>query len=101
MHGGAAALPGGSLSPTAATAAFRLGQLTFDGAHSFAEARRWFLTYLAERPGGALGAEALGRTMEAEQRLGDLAASRATAAKYLERYPRGGHAALARSLVAP
>ncbi len=85
----------------AATAAFRLGQLAFDGAHAFAEARRWFLTYLAERPGGALEAEALGRTMESEQRLGDLPAARATAARYLARHPDGAHAALARSLLAP
>jgi TolA-binding protein len=88
-------------SDAAAQAAFHLGQMAFDGAHAFAEAHRWFSTYLAERPGGALAAEALGRAMEAEQRLGDLGAARETAGKYLARYPAGAHADLARSLLAP
>ena len=90
--------PGGE---AAATAAFHLGQMTFDGAHAFSEAHRWFEIYLAERPGGALAAEALGRVMEAEQRQGDLTAARATAARYLARYPTGAHSALANSLLAP
>jgi TolA-binding protein len=85
----------------AATAAFHLGQMAFDGARAFDEAHRWFSTYLAERPGGALAAEALGRTMEAEQRTGDLARARQTAERYLARYPTGAHAALAKSLLAP
>jgi TolA-binding protein len=88
-------------SDGAATAAFHLGQLAFDGARSYAEAKRWFSTYLGERPSGALAAEALGRTMEAEQRLGDLAAARVTASTYLQRYPTGAHGRLARSLLQP
>lgn len=85
----------------AANAAFHLGQMAFDGARSYGEAHRWFSVYLAERPGGALAAEALGRTMEAEQRSGDLAAARATAQRYLARYPGGAHADLAKSLISP
>jgi TolA-binding protein len=85
----------------AATAAFHLGQLAFDGAHAYAEAHAWFAAYLAERPSGALAGEALGRSMEAEQRLGDLDAARETARRYLARYPTGAHAGLAGSLVAP
>jgi transmembrane sensor len=85
----------------AATAAFHLGQLAFDGAHAYADAHRWFTAYLAERPGGALAGEALGRTMEAEQRLGDLPAARETARRYLARYPNGAHENLAGSLIAP
>ena len=85
----------------AATAAFHLGQMAFDGARAFPEAHRWFQTYLAERSGGALAAEALGRTMEAEQRMGDLAQARETATRYIASYPNGAHAALARSLLAP
>jgi transmembrane sensor len=86
---------------TAATAAFHLGQMAFDGAHAFDEAHRWFSVYLAERPGGALAAEALGRAMEAEQRTGDLSRARETAQRYLARYPAGAHAELAKSLLAP
>jgi TolA-binding protein len=85
----------------AATAAFHLGQLAFDGARSYALALRWFSTYLGERPSGALAAEALGRSMEAEQRMGDLAAARVTAGTYLQRYPNGAHGRLARSLLEP
>jgi TolA-binding protein len=88
-------------SDAAATSAFHLGQLAFDGAHAYADAHRWFTAYLAERPGGALAGEALGRTMEAEQRLGDLAAARETARRYVARYPAGAHADLANSLLAP
>jgi len=86
---------------SAASAAFHLGQLAFDGSSAFDEAHRWFGLYLAERPAGTLAAEALGRTMEAEQRLGDLAAARNTAALYLNRYPTGAHARLAESLQNP
>jgi TolA-binding protein len=88
-------------SDGAATAAFHLGQLAFDGARSYSEAKRWFSTYLAERPSGALAAEALGRSLEAEQRMGDLAAARVTAGTYLQRYPKGAHARLAKSLLEP
>jgi TolA-binding protein len=88
-------------SDGAAAAAFHLGQIAFDGARMYADARRWFTTYLSERPSGALAAEALGRSMEAEQRMGDLSAARATAIAYLQRYPTGAHVRLARSLLEP
>jgi transmembrane sensor len=88
-------------SDGAATAAFHLGQIAFDSAGAYAEARKWFGTYLSERPAGGLATEALGREMEAEQRTGDLALARATASSYLSRYPLGAHAQLAKSLLAP
>jgi TolA-binding protein len=88
-------------SDSAATAAFHLGQIAFDSAGAYAEARKWFGIYLSERPAGGLATEALGRQMEAEQRMGDLIAARATASSYLSRYPLGAHARLAQSLLAP
>jgi transmembrane sensor len=88
-------------SKTAASAAFHLGQLAFDGLGAWADAQHWFATYLIERPAGGLAAEALGRRMEAEQRSGDLGAARASAASYLERFPAGAHARLAKSLQEP
>jgi TolA-binding protein len=106
-HGDRAVIAYGALrrrfrgSEPAATAAFLLGQMAFDGAHNFGEAHRWFETYLAERPSGVLAAEALGRRMEAEKRLGHLTAARATAARYLGRFPGSAHAALAQSLLTP
>jgi TolA-binding protein len=85
----------------AAMAAFHLGQIAFDGARSYSEAHRWFMIYLSERPSGTLAAEALGRVMEAEQRLGDLTAARVTATTYVQRYPTGAHVRLARSILEP
>lgn len=86
---------------SAATAAFHLGQMAFDSAGAYAEAKKWFAAYLSERPVGVLAAEALGRKMEAEQRTGDLSAARSTASIYLSRYSAGAHARLATSLLNP
>jgi len=88
-------------SENAASAAFHLGQLAFDGAHDYRAARRLFAAYLSECQACALAAEALGRRMEAEQRLGELELARASARLYLERYPRGAHARLAQSIQEP
>lgn len=87
-------------SGTAASAAFQLGRIAFDGARDYASARRWFDAYLAEAPGGGLAQEALGRRMEAEHRSGDRVAAKASAERYLARFPGGAHAALAQSLTA-
>ena len=87
-------------SGTAASAAFQLGRIAFDGARDYGAARRWFSAYLAEQPGGGLAQEALGRVMETEHRSGDRAAAQASARRYLARFPNGAHAALAQSLVA-
>lgn len=84
-------------SEEAALAAFQLGRMS-GGASS--EAERWFSLYLAERPNGALAAEALGRILEIEHRAGRSSAP-STAKRYLERFPNGAHAALARSIVGP
>jgi hypothetical protein len=80
----------------ASLAAFQLGRMSFDSGG----AERWFSTYLAERPNGALAAEALGRILELQQRGGNPGA-KDTARRYLDRHPNGGHAALARSIVEP
>lgn len=86
-------------SAGASAAAFQLGRLAFDGAGNYDAARRWFAAYLSEQPGGAFAQEALGRTLEAEHRLGLREQATQTAAQYLARHPGGAHAALARSLV--
>lgn len=57
----------------------------------------WFEAYLRERPGGPLAREALGRLLELHVDSGDKARARETARLYLERYPRGPHAKLARA----
>lgn len=85
-------------SESAANAAFHLGQLAFDSAHDYRAARRSFATYLDECRNCALAAEALGRRMEAERRLGELGQARESARLYLERFPNGAHARMAESL---
>ena len=83
----------------ASIASFHLGQLAFDQGGSLAEARRGFATYLAERPNGPLAQEALGRMLEVERAAGASTTARSLAETYLDRFPRGPHATLARSLL--
>ncbi len=87
-------------SDDAATAAFELGRIAFDGHHDFVAAGNWFDTYLRERPSGALAREALGRDIEARHRAGDSAHAQDLATRYIASYPDGPHASLARRLAA-
>lgn len=82
----------------AALAAFSLGRLA--SASDARGAIRWFEAYLAEQPGGQLAREASGRVMELSRQVGDAAKARVAAQTYLQRYPDGPHAALARSILA-
>jgi len=82
--------------PRKADAAFALGLLAFPAPAS----ARWFETYLAETPAGPLAREALGRLVEVRQRMGDAAGALESARRYLEQYPDGPHAELARGIVA-
>jgi transmembrane sensor len=84
----------------AAVAAFAMGRIAFDQRADFADAARWFRTYLAEQPGGRLDRDALGRLMESLSRQGDTGGARSEATRYLERYPTGPHAEMARRLTA-
>ena len=86
-------------SPRAASAAFLLGKLAFDRQVSPAAAADWFATYLREQPGGPLAREAAGRLIEARRIAGDRAGAKTAARSYLEHYPSGPHAALARDVV--
>src|SRR5205823_2342352 len=63
----------------------------FDQTSSYAETAKWFEIYLRERPSGPLAAEALGRLMEAEDRLGWRDKAEAAARRYLNAYPNGAH----------
>ena len=78
--------------------AYGLGLLAFDQQRNYGEAARWFRTYLGEQPQGSLRREALGRLMEALQRSGDAGGAHRVAQEYLDKYPAGAHAALARRL---
>jgi hypothetical protein len=81
------------------SSAFVLGKIAADQQGTTADAVRWFETYLREEPNGSLAEQALGRVLEL--RKGDPSSARATAERYLARYPNGIHAPLARSLLSP
>jgi len=84
--------------PRRAAAAFALGKVAFDQRGNYAEAATWFRTSIAEQPGGSLAREAAGRLIEALRSAGDAPAAQKAAKEYLERYPVGPHADLARQL---
>jgi TolA-binding protein len=86
-------------SHAAALAAFDLARVAFDQRRAYNDAAQWFSVYLREQPRGELAREALGRLMESQSRAGDRPSAVATAQRYLDAYPAGPHAALARSLL--
>lgn len=87
-------------SSSAATGAFSLGRLAFERRGAYAEAARWFATYLDEQPRGPLMGDAVGRLMEARHRAGDSVAARRDAERYLQRFPEGPYAGTARTILA-
>ena len=87
-------------SAHAASAAFLLGRMSEDAGNMRA-AIGWYDSYLAEAPGGALAAEAMGRRMVALRRAGQTSEARRAAETYLGRFPKGPYAGVAREMVAP
>lgn len=82
----------------AAKAAFLLGRMA-ESSGAIDEAVRQYATVTSESPGGAFGQDALGRTMEIEQRRGNTERARALAEQYLRSFPKGPHAGYATSVV--
>jgi transmembrane sensor len=85
--------------PRRAAAAFALGKVAFDQRHAYEQAGEWFSTSLREQPGGPLAREASGRLIEALRQADDSAGARRAARDYLDKYPEGPHADLARSVL--
>jgi len=77
-------------------AAFSLGKIAFDQKNDPRSAARWFRACLQEAPSGSLARESEGRLLESLQRVGDRTGARNVAREYLNRYPDGPHANLAR-----
>lgn len=84
-------------SGSAARAAYALGRVAFDYERDYASAAKWFAKYLEEQPSGALAREALGRLVESQHRSGAHAAAKKSGQQYLDRYPDGPHADVARN----
>ncbi|MBI5526753.1 MAG: FecR domain-containing protein [Deltaproteobacteria bacterium] len=84
-------------SGEAKTAAFLLGRVTMESDGRPDEAARWFKVYRTELPGGPLDEEAAGRLIDALVKAQKTAEARAAAREYLNRYPNGIFAELARS----
>jgi hypothetical protein len=84
---------------SAAQAAFLLGRLAFEARSAYADAARFFALSLLEAPSGPFARDAEGRLFESLERSGDIAGARAAAQRYLERYPEGPHASLAKALL--
>ena len=83
----------------AGAAAFYLGKMAFDQQHAFGTAAMWLNTYLNESPRGTFSRDALGKLMEAQHRSGETVAASRNAQKYLEQYPDGAHADIARKIL--
>jgi TolA-binding protein len=85
-------------SEQARAAAFLLGRMA-DATGSQSDALHWYDEYLSESPHGSFAAEALGRKLVALVRAGAAKDAQAAAKAYLERFPRGAHAAYAREVL--
>lgn len=63
------------------------------------DALRAYASVMSESPNGAFAQDALGRTMELEQRRGNTERAKALASEYLRKHPNGPHRAYAASVV--
>jgi TolA-binding protein len=82
----------------ASSAAFALGIIAFDRERQYQTAAKWFEACKTQGGAGTLTREAMGRLVEALHRAGEKRAARQAAVRYLERYPKGPHANLARRI---
>jgi transmembrane sensor len=85
-------------SDEAGEAAFTLGRIAADRG-SLAQAAAFFEQYLDERPTGSLVDDALGRLMDSYEALGQTDDAKATAERYLARFPKGPYAGKAQKIL--
>ena len=82
----------------AAKAAFLLGRMA-EASGAADDAVRSYASAMSESPNGAFAQDALGRTMDLEQRRGRSERARALANEYLSKYPSGPYRAYAASVL--
>jgi transmembrane sensor len=85
--------------PEAEVATFLLGRLALEG-HDYAAAQRHFRDYLARNPRGSLAAEVHGRLLETLEDGGHHDSARSEATRYLEQFPDGSYATMAKKILA-
>jgi ferric-dicitrate binding protein FerR (iron transport regulator)/TolA-binding protein len=85
--------------PKAAVATFLLGRLALEG-RDFVAAERHFRDYLAAHPRGPLAAEVYGRLLETLEDGGHHESARNEAVRYLEQFPHGSYATMAKKILA-
>jgi transmembrane sensor len=88
-----------AVDPKAEVATFLLGRLALEG-RDYVEAERHFREYLARNPRGPLAAEVHGRLLETLEDGGHHESARREATRYLEQFPQGSYATMAKKILA-
>jgi transmembrane sensor len=88
-----------SADPKAEVATFLLGRLALEG-RDYIAAERHFRDYLARNPRGPLAPEVHGRLLEALEDGGHHESARNEATQYLEHFPHGAYATMAKKILA-
>ena len=85
--------------PKAEVATFLLGRLELER-RDYVAAERHFRDYLTKNPGGPLAAEVHGRLLETLEDGGHHESARSEATRYLEQFPHGSYATMAKKILA-
>jgi TolA-binding protein len=85
--------------PQAQVATFLLGRLALEG-RDYVTAERHFRDYLAQNPRGPLAAEVHGRLLETLEDSRHHERARNEATRYLEQFPHGSYATMAKKILA-
>jgi transmembrane sensor len=88
-----------AVDPQAEVATFLLGRLALEG-RDYVAAERHFRDYLVRNPRGPLAAEVHGRLLETLEDGGHHESARSESMRYLEQFPHGSYATMAKKILA-